>query len=200
MFSQLELLTPSLVVAYTMWATPGPNNMMLAYSGARLGLKATLPHLLGIVFGTVILNLLAILGLKPLINQWPQLLSVLKVVGSIWLLRIGWKMAHAHAIRGGGSEVKPMSFVSAVLFQFANPKAISATLALISLVLVALEQQSDLIWVVLVLIAPLSLISISPWAFAGRSIRQFLSTPLRWKLFAWTTGGLTAGCAVFLWI
>ncbi len=200
MLNQLELLTPSLIVAYTMWATPGPNNMMLTYSGARFGLKATLPHLLGIVFGTVILNVLAILGLKPLISQWPQLLLVLKIVGTIWLLKIGWRMAHAHAIRSDAKEEKPMAFFAAALFQFANPKAISATLALVSLVLVTIEQQPDLLWVVLVAIAPLSFISILPWAVAGRTIRKFLSTPLRWKLFAWTTGGLTAACAIFLWV
>jgi len=40
-----------------MWATPGPNNMMLTYSGARFGIRATVPHLAGIVAGTFILNI-----------------------------------------------------------------------------------------------------------------------------------------------
>lgn len=199
MSHDIDLLMPFIIVAYSMWATPGPNNMMLTYSGARFGLRATAPHLAGIVFGTCILNLLAILGLKPLIAQWPELLLVLKVVGSIWLVLIGWKMAHASSI-GSASEEKPMAFFAAVLFQFANPKAISATLALVSLVLVALEQKPGLLWLVLLIIPPLSLISILPWTIAGRSIRQFLSTPMRWKIFTWMTGGLTAACALFLWI
>ncbi len=195
----IELLMPFVVVAYSMWATPGPNNMMLTYSGARFGMRATAPHLAGIVLGTCILNLLAILGLKPLIAQWPELLLVLKIVGSIWLVIIGWKMAHASGI-GSASEEKPMAFFAAVLFQFANPKAISATLALVSLVLVALEQKPGLLWLVLLIIPPLSLVSILPWAIAGRSIRRFLSTPRRWKIFTWMTGGLTAACALFLWV
>jgi threonine/homoserine/homoserine lactone efflux protein len=199
MIQILQPLMPFIVVAYSMWATPGPNNMMLTYSGARFGMEATIPHLSGIIFGTCILNLLAILGLKPLITQWPQLLMLLKIVGSIWLVIIGWKMAHASRA-GSSSEEKPMAFMAAVLFQFANPKAISATLALVSLVLVALEQNPDLMWAVMLIIPPLSLISILPWAIAGRGIRRFLSTPLRWKVFTWLTGGLTAACAVFLWI
>ncbi len=190
---------PFIIVAYSMWATPGPNNMMLTYSGARFGLRATAPHLVGIVAGTCLLNLLAILGLKPLIAQWPELLLVLKVIGSIWLVMIGWKMAHASKA-GSASEEKPMAFLAAVLFQFANPKAISATLALVSLVLVALAEEPGLMWAVLLIIPPLSFISILPWAIAGRSIRQFLSTPMRWKIFTWMTGGLTAACALFLWI
>lgn len=190
---------PFIVVAYSMWATPGPNNMMLTYSGARFGLRATAPHLAGIVVGTCILNLLAILGLKPLIAQWPQLLLLLKVVGSVWLVIIGWKMAHASGV-SSVSEEKPMTFFAAVLFQFANPKAISATLALVSLVLVAIEEEPDLLWAVMLIIPFLNFTSILPWAIAGRSIRRFLSTPLRWKLFTWLTGGLTAACALFLWI
>jgi len=195
----VELLMPFVLVAYSMWATPGPNNMMLTYSGARFGIRATVPHLAGIVAGTCVLNLLAILGLKPLIAQWPQLLLVLKIIGSIWLLMIGWKMAHATGIKST-SEEKPMRFFAAVMFQFANPKAISATLALVSLVLVAIEAQPGLLWIVMLIIPPLSLVSILPWAIAGRTIRRFLSTPLRWKVFTWMTGGLTAACAVFLWI
>jgi len=199
MNSNIELLVPFIVVAYSMWATPGPNNMMLTYSGARFGLRATIPHLIGIVVGTCILNLLMILGLKPLIVQWPQLLLLLKVVGSIWLIIIGWKMAHASGV-SSVSEEKPMAFFAAVLFQFANPKAISAALALVSLVLVAIEEKPGLLWSVLLIIPFLSFISILPWAIAGRNIRRFLSTPLRWKLFTWLTGGLTAACALFLWV
>ncbi|MEE9448091.1 MAG: LysE family translocator [Arenicellales bacterium] len=200
MLKNLELLTPFIIVAYTMWTTPGPNNMMLTYSGARFGLKRTMPHIAGIIFGTMVLNYLAIMGLKPLMEKWPQLLLVLKVVGSVWLVLIGWKMANAGKIGSAAEEEQPMRFLSAALFQFANPKAIVATLALVSLVLVAIKEQPSLLWWVMLIMPPLSFVSIFPWAVAGRSIRRFLSTPTRWKIFKWTTGGLTAACAVFLWI
>jgi len=199
MSQNLELLMPFVLVAYSMWATPGPNNMMLTYSGARFGIRATVPHLAGIVVGTCILNFLAILGLKPLIAQWPQAMLVLKIVGSIWLVMIGWKMAHASAMHGE-TEQRPMRFFAAVMFQFANPKGISATLALVSLILIALEQSPSLVWWVALILPALSLVSILPWAIAGRTIRHFLSTPRRWKIFTWSTGGLTAACALFLWI
>lgn len=200
MLNSIEHLTPFILVAYTMWATPGPNNMMLTYSGARFGFKATLPHIAGILFGTYVLNILAIFGLKPLISAWPQLLLVLKVIGSIWLLRIGWKMANAHHAPKQGEEHKPMTFMAAALFQFANPKAISATLALVSLVLVAVEKRPELLWWVLLIIPFLCCVAITPWVLAGQTIRRFLSTPFRWKVFSWATGGLTAACAVFLWL
>ena len=198
--SALEQLTPFILVAYTMWATPGPNNMMLTYSGAKFGIKATLPHVFGIVLGTCILNTLAIFGLKPLIEALPQTMLILKIIGSIWLLKIGWTMANVHRNNSASETQKPMTLVAAILFQFANPKTISATLALVSLVLVAVEANPELLWMVFMIIPALSIVAIMPWVLAGRSIRRFLSTPLRWKLFTWVTGGLTAACAVFLWI
>jgi threonine/homoserine/homoserine lactone efflux protein len=198
--SNLELLSPFIVVAYTMWATPGPNNMMLVYSGANFGFKRTLPHLLGIIFGTCLLNMVAVLGLKPLIDTWPQLLLVLKITGSLWLVLIGWKMANASNTQADREQSKPMRFMPAALFQFANPKAVTATLALVSLILVAIEANENLLWFIIIIIPPLSFVSIIPWVLAGKAIRRFLSTDLRWKLFTRGTGSLTAGCALFLWI
>ncbi|OUS38533.1 hypothetical protein A9R01_03285 ['Osedax' symbiont bacterium Rs2_46_30_T18] len=198
--SNIELLSPFVLVAYTMWSTPGPNNMMLVYSGANFGFRKTLPHLLGIIFGTCLLNGVAVLGLKPLIDAYPQLMLVLKITGSLWLVMIGWKMANASNTQADRAASKPMRFMSAALFQFANPKAITATLALVSLILVALESNADLLWLIIVIIPPLSFISIIPWLLAGQAIRRFLSTDLRWKLFTRGTGTLTASCALFLWI
>ena len=200
MFNQIELLTPFAIAAYTMFATPGPNNMMLTYSGARYGFRATFPHILGIMLGTFILNMAAITGLKPLIDKWPQILFVLKIVGSVWLVLIGWKMALADEISAKPEDQKPMSFTAATLFQFVNPKAIVATLALVSLILVAIEANPRLLWVVIIMLPILSIIAIVPWVIAGQTIRRFLSTPFRWTIFSWTTGGLTAGCALFLWL
>lgn len=200
MFTEIELLIPFIIVAYTMWVTPGPNNMMLAYSGARFGFKETLPHIIGVIVGSTILNVGAIFGLKPLLTVWPELLHVLKIVGSVWLVLIGWKMTNAQNKNNSTDKEHPMRFLSAAMFQFANPKAISATLASVTLVLVALQSNPRLLWAVVLLIPLLSFMACIPWVFAGQSIRRFLSTPRRWKMFAWTAGGLTASCALFLWI
>lgn len=193
-------LMPFITVAFTMWATPGPNNMMLAYSGARFGVVKTLPHVFGILTGTVLLSVIGILALKPVIDSWPQSLLILKLVGSFWLLRIGWKMATAQRNSSAQSEERPTSFLAALLFQFANPKALTATVALASLVLIPTKNNPWLLGAVLLTIAPLCFLANAPWALVGLTIRRALSTPLRWKIFTWATGALTAGCTLFLWI
>lgn len=47
------LLTLALIAAWT----PGPNNLMLASSGANFGLRRTLPHICGVAFGFPIMIL-----------------------------------------------------------------------------------------------------------------------------------------------
>jgi len=200
MNSGLEALMPFIIAAYVMWVTPGPNNMMLTYSGLRFGVIASMPHILGILAGTWLLNTAGIVVLQPVVAEWPAFLMVVKVIGTIWLVRIGWRMASASGIGESIGQDRPMGFVAALLFQFANPKAITAALALTSLILVAAEKQPYLLPVAILLIPIISFFANSPWAFAGQGLRRFVSSPSRWRVFAVVTGGLTTLCAVFLWM
>ncbi|MEK6346512.1 MAG: LysE family transporter [Burkholderia sp.] len=195
----LAPLLPFVVVAFSMWATPGPNNMMLMVSGARFGLRRTLPQLFGILTGTLLLSTLGIVLLEPVIAAWPRSVLLLKLIGTVWLVRIGWRMAHARLADGPGGDAQPMRYLPATLFQFTNPKAITGTVALASLALSATHANPWLPAAALLTAPPLCLVANGSWALAGRSLRRFLSTPLRWRVFTLGTGFVTAGCAVFLW-
>ena len=194
----MELL-PFVLAGMSLWGTPGPNNMMLAYSGATFGVRRTLPHLAGIACGGLLLMSLVLAGLGPLIEVWPMSFTLLKLVGSAWLLWIGWQMAHAGEALENESP-QPMKFMAALLFQFANPKAISAKLALSGLLYVAEATHPGAITKGIVLTPFLNALFVSPWMLAGRAIRRLLSTPQRWQVFRLITGALTAGCAAFLWL
>ena len=47
----MEALLPLLGFAIATSATPGPNTLMVAASAANHGLRAVVPHVLGIAFG-----------------------------------------------------------------------------------------------------------------------------------------------------
>lgn len=138
--------------------------------------------------------------LKPAIDNWPGSLLILKVAGPFWLVRIGWRMASSTLGSGAQNEERPMRFFAALLLQFANPKAITATVALVALVLIPTKTDSWLLGIVLLTIPPLCLLANSPWVVVGQAVRRFLSNPLRWRIFAIATGTLTALCTLFLWI
>jgi threonine/homoserine/homoserine lactone efflux protein len=147
-----------------------------------------LPHVFGIV------------ALKPVIDSRPSSIVILKVIGSFWLLRIGLRMASVHGSPEVRSEERPMRFLAALLFQFANPKAITGTVALVSLVLVPTKHQPWLLGAVVLIIPPLCFLANGLWALVGQNIRRMLSTAFHWKVFNVMTGAMTAVCTVFLWI
>jgi len=47
----IELLIALCGFAFVSSVTPGPNNLMLMTSGANYGIRRTMPHFLGVVFG-----------------------------------------------------------------------------------------------------------------------------------------------------
>ena len=80
--SLLAVITFAMVTAFT----PGPNNLMLAASGANFGFRRTLPHLAGITIGFMIVFLAAGAGLASLFAALPQLYDLLKVLGVLFLV------------------------------------------------------------------------------------------------------------------
>src|SRR3954467_12400166 len=59
--------------AVTMYITPGPNNAMLAASAASFGIRATIPHVLGIAFGFTFMLTAVCSGLGATLLAWPLL-------------------------------------------------------------------------------------------------------------------------------
>jgi threonine/homoserine/homoserine lactone efflux protein len=80
-----------------MAVTPGPNNAMLAASGMNFGVRRTVPHILGVTIGVIVLFALCGLGLGVLFNVIPYAELTLAIVGSIYLAYLAWRIANAGA-------------------------------------------------------------------------------------------------------
>ena len=114
--------TPQGLTALSLFAlvssiTPGPNNMMIMASGANFGLRASLPHLLGIGLGFMFMIVAVGLGLGGIFSRYPVLHSVLAVVGAVYLLWLAWKIATATSVSMAQGSGKPMTFMQAAAFQ-----------------------------------------------------------------------------------
>src|ERR1700753_3760449 len=72
----------SLVMAFT----PGPNNMMLASSGATYGIRRTLPHMAGVSIGFPVMIPLVGRGLASLLLASPRLQLAMKIISCLYLL------------------------------------------------------------------------------------------------------------------
>ena len=70
--------------------TPGPNNIMLAASGANFGLMRTVPHMLGVTIGFGVLLLLLGLGLDQLFQQFPLVQQIFRISALSFILYLAW--------------------------------------------------------------------------------------------------------------
>ena len=75
--------------------SPGPNNIMLAASGANYGFRRSLPHITGICVGFRFLVIAGGLGLGSFLHNFPQFFSILKIIALLFLLYLVWKIGTA---------------------------------------------------------------------------------------------------------
>ena len=88
--------------AFVMAFTPGPNNVMLTASAANFGFVPSIPHMLGVTLGFVVLVAASGAGLGSLLAAMPSAQTVLKVVSVAYMLWLAWKVANAGAADEGG--------------------------------------------------------------------------------------------------
>jgi threonine/homoserine/homoserine lactone efflux protein len=112
--------------------TPGPNNMMLLASGANFGFARTLPHLMGITIGFIVMILAMGFGVGSFFMAYPMLYTILRVVSTAYLLWLAWRIATAGDISERDSSAQPMTFLQAAAFQWVNPKAWAYSLGIIT--------------------------------------------------------------------
>ena len=166
---------PYLTYALVMSITPGPNNVMLTASGARFGLRRTVPHLIGISVGFNLQLLAVCAGLAVLFSRWPALQTALSWVGAAYLVVLGWRLLRSDASASAAQQARPLRLHEAALFQFLNPKAWVMTLTAATLFLpAALPPALQALYMVSVMVA-VGLPSMAVWALFGSWLRSFLA-------------------------
>ena len=196
--SQLAFLLPAALFMVSMTITPGPNNVMLTASGANYGFLRTLPHLFGILGGCFVLFASIALGLGVVFERYPVVQGGLKLVGSLYLLYLAWKIATAPPPDLRVGDARPLSFVQAAAFQFANPKAWVMGIALMA----GFLPDGGNPWVNGLLLAGVAelvgLPCIALWAGFGTAIGRLLKSDRSWRVFNGVMGALTAACVVMI--
>lgn len=179
----MELLLAVLFFAFSTTITPGPNNVMIMSSGVNYGVKASVPHWLGICLGFPFMVLLVGFGFGVVFDRYPHLHQLIKILGTLYLLWLAWRIASAEpkAIEQGKS--KPFSFFQAVLFQWVNGKAwVMATGAIAAFTSVTgvYWQQVSIITLAFLLVA---FPCVGVWLLFGASLRTILTKPLFQRIF-----------------
>lgn len=169
--------------ALSMSATPGPNNAMVAASGANFGMRRTVPHMLGIALGFPATLVAVALGAGEALRAAPWLHGALRWVGAAWLLWMAWRIATAAPdAPGTTSGARPMSFAAAALFQWVNPKAWVIALGAVAAYTTSAEGALAQALALAAIFAAVTLPVVALWTLAGVGAARLLRTPgaLRW--------------------
>ena len=184
LLSPAELL-PLMSYCFVMSATPGPNNVMLAASGANFGYRRALPLIVGIQVGGAMLAFVTCLGLGSLFTALPVLHQILRVTGALYLVFLAWKLGTMTV----GEAAKPMTLTQAALFQAVNPKSWMKAITLASVFMpVGLSAPVGALLVALIG-ALIGLQTASVWALFGVAIRRLLNDPVKRRVFNLFMGG-----------
>ncbi len=169
-------------IAFAASWTPGPNNSMLASSGATYGLRATLPHMAGVTLGFPVMIFLVGFGLGEIFRQSPLIQEIARYTGAGLILWIAWKIANAQPPGQSNKTTRPFRFIEAVGFQWINPKGWVAAIAITTQFVTADHPISTSLIVALVFIVS-GASSTFAWAGFGQTIGRFLHSHERLRAF-----------------
>lgn len=169
--------------------TPGPNNAMLATSGATFGFRRTIPHALGVCVGFPLMVLIVGLFLGQLFQASTLLREFMRWGGAALLLWIAWKIANSAGPETKTGVSRPMTFVGACAFQWINPKGWSMAIAATSQFIVADDPLRTALIVTATFLI-LGLASSSTWIGLGQAISGWLTTTARHRAFNLTMAAL----------
>lgn len=184
-----ETIAPLISFAFAASITPGPNNLMLMTSGANFGWRNTMPHLLGVWVGFILMTFLIGIGLLQTIERFPQIFDVLKILCGLFVLYLAWKIATAAPLdQNAVGSARPLRFIEAAAFQWINPKAVA--IALTTVTTYASEQTFTAISVAILIFGCVNLPCCSAWILVGQRMRIWLQNPHRLRAFNVTMAAL----------
>ena len=169
MYPQLiPLIFFSIAAAFT----PGPNNIIGSYSGFNFGIKKSIPLILGVTFGYTILIILAAGGLNLVFSAYPLLKIIIKIIGSIFLIYLAYKISFQNKIQEQTIK-NPVKFFDTFIFQFINPKGVFAAVTSISVFVELGESYIFHSLVVIMVSFFCAVTSITSWCLLGKFLRGF---------------------------
>jgi threonine/homoserine/homoserine lactone efflux protein len=176
--------------------TPGPSNVLLTATGAQVGVLRGLPCLFGVALGMAVMMFVVAFGLGTVILGNPLILTAIKWCGAAVLCWLAWKVATARP-SGAGASGKPVGFIGAAAFQWANPKS---WLVCASAAATFLDQgggsaltQSAALGLVFVLAC---LPSCFPWLAFGAMLQRVLRSERAFRIFNVAMGTLLAASVI----
>jgi threonine/homoserine/homoserine lactone efflux protein len=196
-----HLLLPVTLFALVTSASPGPVNLVAASSGVHFGLRRSLPQVLGASLGFALLLLVLGYGPGAMLAQWAALQTVLRWIGSAFLLYLAWQIYRAPAPGEQAQSVgQAPRLIDGLLAQWVNPKAwIVAATGVSSYTLPGTPYLAS-VWLLAGVFFMVCLPSIGAWAAFGSAARQLLTSAPALHRFNLTMALALLASVLSLWL
>ena len=183
----IEYFIPLLILCIVQSGTPGPNNIMLTASGKNFGYIKSIPHMLGVVIGFLSLIIVFGLGLTVIFSKYPIIQFVLRIVGSIYLLYLSYRI-YSSVNTEDLSKSKPITFIESSLFQYVNPKGVMMAITTISIYtdhinFKFISSFNEGMIYILIAFTISNIIAVITWTSVGVFIGQFIKSARGIKIF-----------------
>ena len=165
---QIATYLPGILLAYAAFLlsimSPGPNVLSIMGTSMSIGRRTGVSLAMGVAAGSFVWAVLTAAGLSALIASYAIVLTVIKIVGGLFLLWLAYKAfksaASAHEIVAqkpdDATRNRAGFFLRGFTIQMTNPKAALAWIAIISL---GLSAQAPF-WVAFAVVAGTTLMSV----------------------------------------
>lgn len=179
--------------------SPGPGVMLAIHNTLRFGRNATLASASGNATGLVVIGFAVAFGFGALMATSAVAFTVLKLIGAAYLIYIGLKVwrdkSSFNTLDGGAAERKSYVklFTQAFFVSVTNPKAILVITALFPQFMSHDGFHLDQTVILSLTYATLCWANHAAIAFAGNSVRRFLTSEKRLKITRRVTGSLFMG-------
>ncbi|GAB3117234.1 LysE family translocator [Novispirillum itersonii] len=191
----LPVIASMLTFALVGSITPGPVNIIATASGARFGLRRTLPHVTGATVGYVLVVAVTGLTLAEATRLLPQVSRIMALGGALFLLWMAFRIATAPvtAADAADTQATPPRLTDGALVQILNPKAWLWAMSGVGLFVSGPDRAAGAMLALFCLLSfAMCFVGVGSWAVLGHLIRQALAAPERQRWFNRAMGALLA--------
>ncbi|MGS0695531.1 LysE family translocator [Shewanella sp. 0m-4] len=200
----LTLLAVFLPTFFFVSITPGMCMTLAMTLGMSIGFRRTLWMMLGELVGVALVAVAAVMGVASIMLNYPELFSILKWAGGLYLVYIGinmWRSRGKMAIVEGQqtSSVSNLELISQGFFTaIANPKGWAFMVSLLPPFISVEHEVAPQLLALVSIILFTELTSMMAYAAGGKSLRIFLSRGDNIKWMNRIAGSLMIGVGLWL--
>ena len=192
-------IAPLILLAAISTITPGGATALATASGLQFGFRRSVPLMAGIALGLAVLVAAVAAGLAGLFLAIPSFQLIMKVLGSVYLLWLAWKIGKSGAPDLKTVKAAPLSLAAGMGLLLLNPKAWAMAAGAAASFSMLSGQPLHLALLLGGVFGLASIVSLSLWCYAGMLFARLLKTPGQWRMLNRLLGLLLALSVIPLW-